>query len=57
MAKIKIAPSMLSADFSKFGQEVIDITNNGADLLHLDVMDGNFVFYSNFSEFGRLFYG
>ncbi len=43
MAKIKIAPSMLSADFSKFGQEVIDITNNGADLLHLDVMDGNFV--------------
>ena len=43
MAKIKIAPSMLSADFSKFGREVVDITLNGADLLHLDAMDGNFV--------------
>lgn len=43
MTNIKIAPSMLSADFSKFGQEVVDITKNGADLLHLDVMDGNFV--------------
>ena len=43
MNKIKIAPSMLSADFSKFGEEVLDITKNGADLLHLDVMDGVFV--------------
>ncbi len=43
MKKIKIAPSMLSADFSKFGEEVKDIVSNGADLLHLDVMDGNFV--------------
>lgn len=43
MKKIKIAPSMLSADFSKFGEEVLDITKNGADLLHLDVMDGVFV--------------
>lgn len=41
--QIKIAPSMLSADFSKFGEEVTDIVKNGADLLHLDVMDGNFV--------------
>lgn len=41
--KIKIAPSMLSADFSRFGEEVKDIVKNGADVLHLDVMDGNFV--------------
>ncbi len=41
--QIKIAPSMLSADFSKFGEEVVDIVKNGADMLHLDVMDGNFV--------------
>lgn len=41
--QIKIAPSMLSADFSRFGEEVKDIVKNGADVLHLDVMDGNFV--------------
>lgn len=34
---------MLSADFSRFGEEVKDIVKNGADVLHLDVMDGNFV--------------
>lgn len=43
MNKIKIAPSMLSADFSRFGEEVKLITENGADFLHLDVMDGVFV--------------
>lgn len=43
MAIIKIAPSMLSADFSRFGEEVRNITESGADLLHLDVMDGVFV--------------
>ena len=43
MKKIKIAPSILSADFSKIGEEVKAIPENGADVIHLDVMDGNFV--------------
>lgn len=40
---IKIAPSILSADFSKLGDEIIKIENAGADLIHIDVMDGHFV--------------
>ena len=40
---VKIAPSILSADFSKLGQEVQAITKAGADLIHVDVMDGHFV--------------
>ncbi len=40
---IKIAPSVLSADFSMLGQEITDITKAGADFIHLDVMDGVFV--------------
>ncbi len=43
MKKIKIAPSILSADFSRFGEEVANITRDGADVIHLDVMDGVFV--------------
>ncbi|HBU08835.1 MAG: ribulose-phosphate 3-epimerase [Omnitrophica WOR_2 bacterium RIFOXYB2_FULL_45_11] len=40
---IKIAPSILSADFSKLGQEVKDISRYRIDFLHIDIMDGHFV--------------
>ena len=40
---LKIAPSILSADFSKLGQQIIELDNAGADIFHIDVMDGIFV--------------
>ena len=43
MNNIKIAPSILSADFSKLGSQIQDLEKAQADLIHIDVMDGHFV--------------
>tara|TARA_B100000989_G_scaffold289137_1_gene260589 strand:- start:4837 stop:5496 length:660 start_codon:yes stop_codon:yes gene_type:complete len=43
MKKIKISPSILSADFSQLGNEIKKLESGGADMIHVDVMDGHFV--------------
>jgi ribulose-phosphate 3-epimerase len=43
MKRLKIAPSILSADFSKLNDQLKNVEESGSDIIHLDVMDGNFV--------------
>ena len=43
MSNVKISPSILSADFSKLGNEIQDLEKAGADFIHIDVMDGHSV--------------
>ena len=43
MKKIQISPSILSADFSQLKSEITKLENGGADMIHVDVMDGHFV--------------
>ena len=43
MKKVKIAPSILAADFSQLGEDVQKVEESGADLIHFDIMDGHFV--------------
>src|SRR3990167_6960400 len=43
MLKTMIAPSILSADFTRLGEEITAVAKGGADVIHIDVMDGHFV--------------
>ena len=43
MSPVKLAPSILAADFARLGQQVAEAEQSGADRIHVDVMDGHFV--------------
>src|SRR5437667_10599862 len=41
--RVRLAPSILAADFARLGEQVLEVQHSGADRIHVDVMDGHFV--------------